>query len=58
MRTMSTRERAAASLFAVFGLTTLAMALATTSLVLATVAVVAFVAAAAALRNFPTDRNW
>jgi hypothetical protein len=58
LRHGTARDRAAATFFGLFGLAALASALVTASLVLGAVSVVAFVAAAGALRSFPVDRNW
>ncbi|HYK95978.1 MAG TPA: hypothetical protein VE011_08965 [Candidatus Dormibacteraeota bacterium] len=58
MRAMWTRNGAAAGLFVVLGIGIAVLAVTAQSVVLAALAVVAFVAAAAATRGFPIDRDW
>jgi hypothetical protein len=53
-----TRNRAAFGLFTLFAIGALAMALVSSSVVLAGVGSVALVAAIVAARSFPIDREW
>jgi hypothetical protein len=58
MRRSSTRDRAAAALFAIAATPLLVAAVATRSLVLAGISVALLLAAVAALRGYPIDRVW
>jgi len=58
MRGTWSRNGAAAGLFAAVGIGALVLGIVIASIVLAAAAALAFVAAVAAARGFPTDREW
>jgi len=58
MRRTTTRDRAAAGLYAIFGGATLIAGVALASMVLLVVGAASLVVAFFALRSFPIDRGW